>query len=188
MFSIPRRCCTGKHHQCWGWDMNQGQWAWVILEMAGTGCRKGETVSRTPCRNKSVLHIRGTSRGANDALEEHGSRAWESPRAVLHCSPVPFQEACEPRLSLTQAFFVLHFYSAFELEPVCREGCGLLIVFKQLFTLSVTGPSTSLYLHKYVSQCWHLDLKWENSMITIVLCDLLEKTKIYLRMNLIKLI
>lgn len=105
MFSIPRRCCMGKHHQCWGWDMNQGQWAWVILEMAGTGCRKGETVSRTPCRNKSVLHIRGTSRGANDALEEHGSRAWESPRAVLHCSPCAIPGGLWAKIILNTSIF-----------------------------------------------------------------------------------
>lgn len=151
--------------------MSQGQWAWRKARVSSRYWlqERSHGVSRTPCRNKSVLHNKEASKGANDAVEERVSRTMGSGRAVLHCSPVPFQDVCAPRWATTQIFCILHSYSAFRLEAMCREGCGLLVVFKLLFILSVTGPFTSSYLHKYVSQCWHLysDLKWKTAWLLL---------------------
>lgn len=111
----------------------------------------------------SVLHIREPSKGATHALEEHGSRA---PRGLWAKMTLSANIFCSVLL------FCLWTWSC------VQERC-LLIVFKLLFTLSVTGPSTSLHLHKHVSQCWHLysELIWENSMVPLALHDLLWKPK-----------
>lgn len=179
-FIVPSHCCRGSTTPSlltatcacgWSWDMNQGQWAWrkALVSSWYWLQERSHGVSRTPCRNKSVLHHREASKGANDAVEERVSRTMESDRAVLHCSPVLFQEVYEPRWAITQIFCVLHSYSAFKLEAVCRGGCGLLVVFKLLFIISVAGPFTSLYLHRYVSECWCLysDLKWKTAWLLL---------------------
>lgn len=61
----------------------------TILEMAAIDCGKGDIrESKMPCENKSVLSNRESSKGANNAVEKHVSRAVESDRIMLHCSAV----------------------------------------------------------------------------------------------------
>lgn len=59
----------------------------VSLEMAAIDCRKGDIrVSKIPLKNKSVLSNRESSKGANNAVEKHVSRALENDKIMLHCS------------------------------------------------------------------------------------------------------
>lgn len=61
----------------------------VIVEMVAIDCRKEDIrVCKTPCKNKSVLSNRASSKGANNAVEKHVSRALESDRLLLRCSSV----------------------------------------------------------------------------------------------------
>lgn len=61
----------------------------VIPEMAAFDCRKGNIrVSKMPCKNKSVLSNRESSKGANNAIEKHVSRALESDKIMLKHSSV----------------------------------------------------------------------------------------------------
>lgn len=61
----------------------------IILEMVAIDCRKEDIrVCKTPCKNKSVLSNRASSKGANNAVEKHVSRALESDRMLLRCSSV----------------------------------------------------------------------------------------------------
>lgn len=59
----------------------------VSLEMAAIDCRKGDIrVSKIAFKNKSVLSNRESSKGANNAVEKHVSRALENDKIMLHCS------------------------------------------------------------------------------------------------------
>lgn len=97
----------------------------VTLEMAAVTAGWDRQGEQDTLQAKSVLHTGEASKGAKDAPEEQGRRAWESHRAVLNCSG-PFQGLWGPGSSTAHTVLVLHSYSAFELEAVCREGCALL--------------------------------------------------------------
>lgn len=126
----------------------------VILEMAAIDCRKGDIrESKVPCKNKSVLSNRKSFKGANNAVEKHVSRALESDKIMRRCSSVAIQEVYEARRFIAQIIFVLHFYSSFKFEDVCRGGCGLVVIFELLFILDFTVPYIVCHLHKHFSEC-----------------------------------